>query len=606
MSGIAGLVRFDGRAVDAALLRRMTDSMATRGPDGRHIWVNGSAGFGHALLNSDGRPAGDRQPTSLDGQVWITADARIDGRRDLVRELGAHGARTTLEDATDAQLILHAYAAWGERAVDHLLGDFAFAIWDDRSRQLFCARDHFGVKPFYYAELTDGIVFSNSLDCVRLHPAVGSALNEIAVGDFLVFGLNRNPGTTTFANIRRLVAGHSLTSDAGGHHTRRYWTVPTGGRIRYRQQRDYVEHFRDLLRTAVADRLPAGRVDVWMSGGLDSTSITAVARELRSEFGNRAVHAHTVVYDTLIPNDERRYATDAAHALGVPISFFAADDYVPFAGWDAGDLCMPEPSGNPFLLLRLQQLRQVASHSRVLLCGEGADEALWRSDLLDLVGCMPWGELAADVARGLASYRVRPAIGLRDRLKKWRRLDARRFRYPTWLNREFVERIDLPQRVQQVTSGEANDVHPIRAEAHRRLTTGPWDFYFESSDPGATGVAVEIRYPFIDVRLVKYLLAIPPVPWFVAKTLLREAMKGVLPDSVRRRRKTPLEADPLRAHLSAAPVRGLPRPLRPVPDLERCIDHAAVPPLDGARGGRDPWLDVRPYCLNHWLARLHA
>jgi asparagine synthase (glutamine-hydrolysing) len=109
----------------------------------------------------------------------------------------------------------------------------------------------------------------------------------------------------------------------------------------------------------------------------------------------------------------------------------------------------------------------------------------------------------------------------------------------------------------------------------------------------------------MDVRLVTYLLAIPPIPWFVAKTLLRETMKGVLPPSVLQRPKTSLQEDPLRAHLTAA-SRMVRQPLRPVPALSACVDHAAVPCLDAWCGEEDPWLHVRPYCLNHWLARRHA
>lgn len=604
MSGIAGIVHFDGVGVDGRLLRRMTDSMAVRGPDRQEIWLDGPVGFGHALLHTNDGTAG-QQPTSLDGQVWITADARIDARTDLVRQLNARRSHPVGE-ANDAQLILHAYSEWGERCVDHLLGDFAFAIWDRRVRRLFCARDHFGVKPFYYAELPGGIVFSNTLSCIRLHPGVGNALNEIAVGDFLLFGLNQDPATTTFANIRRLVAGHSLTRDEGSAHTQRYWTVPADGRIRYRRPCDYVEHFRSLLRTAVADRLAASRVDVWMSGGLDSTSITAIARELLAERDGRTdLHAHTVVYDTLIPNDERRYARIAAGALGVPISFFAADDYAPFEGWDRADLDTPEPNANPFLLLRFQQLKEVAAHGRVLLCGEGGDEVFWRSDLVDLVGKMRWLELATDIVRSLTIHRVRPAVGIRDWLKKWRGAADDRFPYPTWLNREFVDRTDLRRRFEQVASADVTESHRVRAEAHRRLVTAPWAWYFESSDPGTTGVPVEVRYPFVDVRLVEFLLAIPPIPWFVAKTLLRQAMRGLLPEEVLQRRKTPLQEDPLRAHLSAASDK-LREPLRPAPELARCVDQSALPPLSAARDVRDPWLDVRPYCLNHWLTRLHA
>jgi asparagine synthase (glutamine-hydrolysing) len=603
MSGIAGIVRFDGLPVDERLLRRMTNSMAVRGPDGHQLWVDDAVGFGHALLRTEGGTSADPQPLSLDGEIWITADARLDARSELVRALAAHRIHPK-ENASDAQLILHAYSAWGERSVDHLLGDFAFAIWDRRTRQLFCARDHFGIKPFYFAEVPGAIVFSNTLGCVRLHPAVGDALNENAVGDFLLFGLNCDPATTTFAQIRRLVAGHTMTCGERTRETRCYWTIPIDGRIRYRDTRDYVEHFRNLLTTAVADRLPPQRVDVWMSGGLDSTSITAVARDLMVRRGGRPdLHAHTVVYDSLIASDERHYASLAADALGVPISFFAADDYTPFEGWDAGDVRTPEPTSDPFVLLRLQQLRTVASSNRVVLCGEGGDEVFWRSDLVDLVLTMPWRELAADVTRSLAVYGVRPALGLGDWLKKWRGTARHGSPCPAWLNGSFVDRTGLRQRAARVSSTAMTASHPARAEAHRRLMTAPWATYFESSDAGTTGVPVEIRYPFMDVRLVQYLLAIPPIPWFVAKTLLRETMKGVLPAAVLRRRKTPLQEDPLRAHLTGAP--GVHALLRPVAALAECVDSVAVPRLDGAANG-DPWLDVRPYCLNHWLAQLHA
>ena len=168
MSGIAGMVVPAGRAIDEPLLRRMAASMAYRGPDGTSTWTGTQAGFAHALLRTTDRPPGP-QPTTLDGCVWITADARIDDRAELLRALEAAG-RTEVSDSDDAQLILHAYHAWGEHCVDRLLGDFAFAIWDGRSRRLFCARDHFGIKPFYYAEIDGGIVFSNTLECVRLHP----------------------------------------------------------------------------------------------------------------------------------------------------------------------------------------------------------------------------------------------------------------------------------------------------------------------------------------------------------------------------------------------------------------------------------------------------
>jgi asparagine synthase (glutamine-hydrolysing) len=236
MSGIAGIVLPPGCQVDQRLLERMAESMAYRGPDGHHTWIEGSIGFAHALLQTDDTRE-DPQPATLDGEVWITADARVDGRADLVRALEAAG-RTNAAESGDAQLILHAYHAWGDQCVEHLLGDFAFAIWDGRSRRLFCARDHFGVKPFYYAHVQGGFVFSNTLNCVRLHPETDDTLNELSVADFLLFGCHHDPTATTFSRIRRLAPAHALTHDGVMPTTRRYWTLPETGRVRYRRPAD--------------------------------------------------------------------------------------------------------------------------------------------------------------------------------------------------------------------------------------------------------------------------------------------------------------------------------------------------------------------------------
>ena len=238
----------------------------------------------------------------------------MDDRDGLVRKLESRGR--AIDSTSDAHLILHAYHAWGDDCVDHLLGDFAFAIWDQRSRRLFCARDHFGVKPFFYARTGEGLVFSNTLDCVRQHPEVRRTLNQLAVGDFLLFGWNLDPATTTFDDIKRLPAAHTLTWEAGVVRIRRYWTVPTDGRIRYRRSQEYVDHFTDVLRGAVGDRLRIDNVGVWMSGGLDSTAIAATAHQVLAERGAPfEVRGHTIVYDTLIPDDERRFATSRRRRL---------------------------------------------------------------------------------------------------------------------------------------------------------------------------------------------------------------------------------------------------------------------------------------------------
>ena len=130
------------------------------------------------------------------------------------------------ETATDAALILHAYQVWGEACLAHLIGDFAFVIWDGRRRTLFCARDHFGVKPFYYARVANSLILSNTLNCIRQHPAVSDALNDLAIADFLLFDVNLEPGTTAFADVQRVPPAHTLTWSDAAPRLSCYWTLP--------------------------------------------------------------------------------------------------------------------------------------------------------------------------------------------------------------------------------------------------------------------------------------------------------------------------------------------------------------------------------------------
>ena len=134
------------------------------------------------------------------------ANARIDGREELIEKL--KGKVALNQSPTDAELILYAYEAWGEDCVKHLIGDFAFAIWDNRSQRLFCARDHFGVKPFFYSCAGNDFIFSDNLNELRRDARVSDALDEIAIGDYLVFGLNQDLSSTTFKDIRRLPQSH--------------------------------------------------------------------------------------------------------------------------------------------------------------------------------------------------------------------------------------------------------------------------------------------------------------------------------------------------------------------------------------------------------------
>lgn len=158
MSGIVGVAALDGKSVDRQLVKGLTAFLEFRGPHGQSTWCEGSVAFGHAKLRTTDEDSYQEEPLTIDGRVWIVADARIDDRSALRTKLQSLGQRIE-EDVTDTELILRAYLAWGQALVDHLLGDFAFAVWDRPQNMLVCARDQLGVKPFFYAFTNELFIF---------------------------------------------------------------------------------------------------------------------------------------------------------------------------------------------------------------------------------------------------------------------------------------------------------------------------------------------------------------------------------------------------------------------------------------------------------------
>jgi asparagine synthase (glutamine-hydrolysing) len=607
MSGIVGIINLDGRQIDRQLLQRMTEFMDYRGPDVRQIWTDGPVGFGHTMLRTTFESEFEQQPCSLDGQVWITADARIDGRKELVSELERKG-RHNLRSATDPELILHAYHVWGEGCVDHLLGDFVFALWDSPRRRLFCGRDHFGVKPFYYARTHHRLVFSNTLNCVRTHPAVSDDLNDSAIADFLLFGANQELSTTTFADIQRLPPAHLLTWSMGATRISRYWTLPTDGEIRYRRASDYVEHFKEHLRAAVSDRLRTNRVGITMSGGLDSTSIAVIARELLSERAEPYdLRAYTTVYDRLIPDQERHYSGLAAEALNIPIHYLVADDYSLFDGWEQAALQRHEPIDNPLEAVQVDQYRQIAANSRVVLGGSGGDAllAMSRSYFVELLKSFRIGRLIREAAGYAWSYGKRPPLNFRSTFKSWLGISPAPWRmpFPVWLDESFMKRIDLQARWDQINNVASSQQHATHAAAYENILLPLWPNCFESWDPGGSLFPVESRQPFFDVRLVNYVLAIPLVPWSIDKTLLRTLVRGILPDAVRLRPKTILAGDPVLELLRHSNLHWMDQ-FDPALEFASYVNRSKVEQLPAVQERPDIYecyLNLRPCTLNLWL-----
>jgi len=551
MSGFVGIVHLDGSPADGELLERLTAAIDYRGPDAHGVWVQRNAAFGHTMLRTTFEAARERQPCTLDGECWITADCRVDAREDLIRALASRG-RDARKENTDPELILHAYAAWGTDCVHHLIGDFAFAIWDGRNRRLFCARDHMGIKLFHYAKKGNTLIFGNTLNCLRLHPSVTERLNDAAIADFLLFGSNLEPATTAFDDIRCLPPAHTMIWQemADDPQIERYWTVPIDPPLRYRRSGDYIDHFLDLLRAAVRDRLRTDRVGLFMSGGIDSTGIAAIARELAGDPAKVDVQAYTAVFDRLIPDEERHYAGIAAAHLRIPVHFHPRDDdQILSRGALPGT-----PLADPFFVSEFGPDADsgvpgaIARQARVALYGEGPDNALtyeWKSYVKHELAHARYGTLLREAIAFPFLFGTVPLLRRLSRAPASSDGSAAYDGFPAWLNPEFAQRLRLRERIEHAgANGGASTVHPARPHAHAGFLTHGWRALFEPYDPGITRLPLEVRHPYLDVRMIRYLLAVPVIPWCRGKYLVRRAFRPYLPAAVTERPKTPVAAFP--------------------------------------------------------------
>ena len=271
MSGIAGIVSPVPTA--RARIRDMVASMAHRGPDGMHVDIGDDAALGHCAMHTTPEAEWERFPLRHpETGVLLTADARIDNREELIRKLDL---RRDL--VTDADLILHAYLKWGRSAPEHLIGDFVFAVWDPRTRTLFAARDHIGVRPLYYHIRGEALYFASEIKAIRAGVETSFEINEDFVAEYLTKEL-LSPDATFFARIQRLPAAHSLTFHIDGtYEVERYWELDPERETVFASDEEYEEAFRELFSETVRCRMRTNNdFAILLSGGLDSSSVACV------------------------------------------------------------------------------------------------------------------------------------------------------------------------------------------------------------------------------------------------------------------------------------------------------------------------------------------
>ena len=562
MSAIVGLYNSDGKPVDKVNVSRMLDSLAHRGPDGAGLWSDGSIGLGHRMLWTTPESIHEKQPISnQSGDIVITADARIDNREELIAILRLNGS--ALCSITDSQVILAAYEKWGEGCAEKLLGDFAFVIWDARRQKLFCARDHFGVKPFYYYLLSGKFfVFASEIKALLSHPEVPRRLNEVRVGEYLA-SMFDDKTITFYAGVLRLPPAHSLTVSPAGTELQQYWSLDPSRELQLGSDDAYAEAFRELFIKAVHCRLrTAFPVGSTLSGGMDSSSVTCVARRLLARDGGQRLLTFSAIFDEVSQCDERPFINAVLAQNSLEPHYVHGDQISPLADLDQVLWHQDEAFYAPNLFLTWNLYGAAKEQDvRILLDGFDGDTTVLHGEgyLDELAYAGQWFALAAEISayartfsissrRLLWSYAWRygldPMISrsqtLKLMLRIWRTLSRRRESVdrPAWsanLNPVFVQCIDLAERRKALLQAGLNPPRTERENHYRKLTWGIMPFTLEVLERAAAAFGIEPRFPFWDKRLVEFCLALPPqqkVNGGWTRIVLRRALADILPVDV--------------------------------------------------------------------------
>lgn len=550
MSAIAGLYHPDGRPVAQASLVAMTDSLTHRGPDGGGVWCRGPVGLGRRMLWTTPESCLETGPlVDRTGDLVLTADARIDNREELLAALGM--AERVPVKVSDGELILAAYEKWGERCPEKLLGVFAFAIWDGRRGALFCARDRFGIKPFYFFQSGDMFAFGSEIKALLSLKGVPRHLNEVRVADYLVpmFG---DKVITLFQDIVRLPPAHSMVVDGRRVRQREYWSLDPSRELRLGSDEEYAEAFRELFVEAVRCRLrSAYRVGSLLSGGLDSSSVACTARMLCSQDGQGPVHTFSAIFDEVEECDERPYIEAVLAQGGYEAHYVHADRFSPFADLDRVLWHEDEAFYAPNLFMHWALFH--AAHEqevRVLFDGLDGDTTVSHGlpYLSELARQGRWISLYQE-AQGLSKHydvppwRIAWRRGIRslapDSLRQaWRRIRGRENPALTAnaiIDAHFARRIGLEERYEMLGERRTRPPRTAREEHYQRLTWGIIPFVLEVTDRAAAAFSLEARYPFFDTRLAEFCLALPPGQklsqgW--TRAVLHRAMEGILPPKV--------------------------------------------------------------------------
>lgn len=539
MCGISGIINKNRAAVDAAEIRAITDLVAHRGPDGDGFYFGDSFAFGHRRLAIVDVSKAGEQPMSYLGRYVITYNGEVYNYVELKLQLSRCGY--VFRSGTDTEVILAAYDKWGRDCVEHFNGMWAFAIHDIARRLIFCSRDRFGVKPFYYADRPDRFVFGSEIKQV-LRGAGGAAVANMGiVRDFLVEGLHDHTGATFFEGVHALMAGHNLVyrlDDAAGPAPRwsasRWYSLPTRAELPRMGARAATSRLLQDLKQSVRYRLRSDvKVGTCLSGGLDSSSIASLSASLYHAAAGaarfQAVHARC----SEAAIDESDFARDLADSCGIDLSIVepSVADFIDAV--DAVTLCQEEPFAAPSIFMQFFVFKKARDIGcKVMLDGQGGDEVLLGYERYLASHLQSLARLTA--LRELWDMHRSQGGSVRDTAARLAYFTFARVRIGV-LRRRFAFLKDCHlaafPNIETLAAAGAD----VRRMQKLEIESFQLPHLLRYEDRNSMHHSIEARLPFLDYRLVETCYGIDShlkIRQGWTKHILRVAMHGLAPASI--------------------------------------------------------------------------
>lgn len=550
MCGIVGIFNLNGEPVDKMLLSSMTSCLAHRGPDDEGLYFGDGVGLGHRRLSIvDLSPTGHQPMNNESGNLWITYNGEVYNAADIRKEsLG----NVNFKGRSDTEVVLYAFEKWGKECLNRFNGMFAFAIWDSVRRRLFVARDRFGVKPLFYFFDGKRFVFASEIKALLKCPFVPCLPDLATAYSYLAERIMDGPENTYFKEIYQLPAAHAMFISSEGIKKWQYYSIP-GNRKKNCPPVDEAvfrvqELFEDAVRLRFVSDVP---VVTNLSGGFDSTCIATYAVKYLQKNGGELPHRTFTACFEDAAEDERPFVELVSKDLPLDCTYVFVDKNFPLSKLEEQTRRQDQPVMSPAMIAKGEVMRSVHEAGiKVTLEGQGVDEygcgytdaskfavadqlregVLWGAirqiTEWQKIGSVSFWEgfkSAADLAfpRAMSfTGKIKQVLMHRGKLK-----DA----YP-YLNRELQAKGGVPP-LTRYAQGVLDD-YCIRQMFARNLP-----FFLRCDDHNAMAYSVEARQPFLDYRLVEYVLSLPNDyrirnGW--SKWIFRESMKGIIPESIRK------------------------------------------------------------------------